>query len=80
MQQLSGKWLASFDMYDTYSINDPEIDRRYVTPCRRVLEILVVHRFNLHDLIIGVGINISEIEFENAKPVSTIELKIVRRK
>jgi len=29
MQGLINKWIASFEMYDTYSINDPEIDRRY---------------------------------------------------
>ena len=31
MQVLNGKWIASFETYDTYTINDPEIDRRYNT-------------------------------------------------
>jgi len=31
MQQLSGKWLASFDMYDSYTVDDEEINTRYET-------------------------------------------------
>ncbi len=29
MQKLANKWIASFEMYDTYPIDDEEIDRRY---------------------------------------------------
>ena len=29
MERLANKWIASFEMYDTYGIDDEEIDRRY---------------------------------------------------
>ena len=76
MLALDNKWIASFEMYDTYTINDPEIDRRYESfldnSCFRLAQVCKARGVNIKGVTstrIIKGIRIAAIKADELSEI-----------